>query len=55
VAEHLADQLLLPMALAGEGSFTCCEISSHTTTNAGVIQRFLPVAFAIDKREAKRF
>jgi RNA 3'-terminal phosphate cyclase (ATP) len=43
VDEHLADQLLLPMALAGGGSFRATQPSLHTTTNAEVIQRFLPL------------
>ncbi|HSD37236.1 MAG TPA: RNA 3'-terminal phosphate cyclase [Rhodocyclaceae bacterium] len=40
---HLADQLLLPMALAGRGSFTTDEPSVHLHTNAEVIRKFLPV------------
>lgn len=55
VGEHLADQLLLPLALAGEGSFTCSTPSLHTTTNAEVIQRFLPVTIDIVKHESKCF
>lgn len=44
VGEHLADQLLLPMALAGGGRFTTLEpLSSHTTTNIETIKRFLDV------------
>lgn len=43
VDEHLADQLLIPMALAGGGSFRTTRPSLHTTTNAAVIQRFLAV------------
>jgi RNA 3'-terminal phosphate cyclase (ATP) len=43
VDEHLADQLLLPMALAGGGSFRTTKPSLHTTTNAAIIQHFLPV------------
>jgi RNA 3'-terminal phosphate cyclase (ATP) len=43
VGEHLADQLLVPMALAGGGTFRTCEPSSHTRTNAAVIERLLPV------------
>ncbi|MCA9719396.1 MAG: RNA 3'-terminal phosphate cyclase [Myxococcales bacterium] len=43
VAEHLADQLLLPMALAGAGSFRTVTPSLHTTTNIEVIGRFLDV------------
>jgi RNA 3'-terminal phosphate cyclase (ATP) len=44
VGEHLADQLLLPMALAGNGAFVTVEPSQHTVTNARVIERFLPVS-----------
>ena len=51
VSEHLADQLLVPMALAGGGSFTMDVLSQHTRTNAEVIARFLPVSIAFDKRE----
>lgn len=41
--EHLADQLLLPMALAGAGSFTTPRLSAHLQSNRRVIERFLPV------------
>lgn len=44
VSSFLADQLLLPMALAGGGSFTATDWSLHAATNADIIQRFLPVA-----------
>lgn len=43
VGEHLADQLLLPMALAGGGAFRTLRPSSHTETNARVVEAFLPV------------
>lgn len=43
VGEHLADQLLLPMALAGGGRFTTPHMSDHLHSNMQVIQRFLPV------------
>ncbi len=43
VDEHLADQLLIPMALAGGGSFRTTQPSLHTTTNAEVIQRFVTI------------
>jgi RNA 3'-terminal phosphate cyclase (ATP) len=43
VGEHLADQLLLPLALAGAGSFTTVVPSGHTLTNAEAIAKFLPV------------
>jgi len=45
VGEYLADQLLVPLALAGAGSFRTTPPTLHTRTNADVIARFLPVAF----------
>ena len=47
---HLADQLALPLALAVAGSgrpaaFTCTELTEHSRTNFGVIERFLDVRF----------
>jgi len=39
----LTDQLLLPMALAGGGSFIATDWSPHAATNAEIIQRFLPI------------
>ena len=47
VGEHLADQLLLPMALAGSGSFVTMPLSSHALTNIEVIKWFLPVQVKI--------
>jgi RNA 3'-terminal phosphate cyclase (ATP) len=43
VGEHLADQLLLPMALAGGGALRSLEPSSHAQTQADVIRTFLDV------------
>jgi RNA 3'-terminal phosphate cyclase (ATP) len=48
IDEHLADQLLLPMALAGGGSLRTTTPSLHTTTNVAVIERFLPVRFGVE-------
>ena len=42
VGPHLADQLLLPMALAGEGAFLTGPLTPHSLTNAEIIGRFLP-------------
>jgi RNA 3'-terminal phosphate cyclase (ATP) len=41
VGEHLADQLLIPMALAGGGAFTTTPLSLHATTNIEVIDKLL--------------
>jgi RNA 3'-terminal phosphate cyclase (ATP) len=42
VGEHLADQLLLPLALGAGGTFRTVPPVPHTTTNAAVIREFLP-------------
>lgn len=51
VGEYLADQLLVSMALAGSGSFVATDWSRHAATNAGVIQRFLPIVVEARKTE----
>lgn len=43
VGRYLADQLLIPMALAGGGRFRTGPLSRHTTSNLEVIRRFLEV------------
>ena len=47
--EHLTDQLMLPMALAGAGSFTAVKLSRHARTNLEVIEKFLPVRFNVEE------
>ena len=54
VGEHLADQLLLPLALAGSGSFRTGPLSSHFTTNLETIRRFLPVAVRTEATGARQ-
>ena len=49
--EHLTDQLLLPLALAGAGSFTAEKINRHARTNMAVISEFLPVRFEIREED----
>jgi RNA 3'-terminal phosphate cyclase (ATP) len=56
--QHLGDQLLLPAALlaagrlppqaAAETLFSTAAITSHLTTNATVIERFLPVQIRVE-------
>ena len=43
VGPHLADQLVLLLALAGGGAFRATELTGHTRTQMTVIPRFLPV------------
>src|SRR5947208_1480889 len=47
VGEHLADQLLIPLALAGGGSYLTGALSLHTTTNIEIIKRFLDVDISV--------
>jgi RNA 3'-terminal phosphate cyclase (ATP) len=47
VGEHLADQILVPLALAGGGSFVTTALTSHATTNAATIEQFLPVRIGV--------
>jgi RNA 3'-terminal phosphate cyclase (ATP) len=46
VGEYLSDQLMIPLALAGGGSYTTIKSTLHATTNAEIIAKFLPVRFA---------
>jgi len=49
VGEHLADQLLIPLALARGGSYLTGPPSLHTTTNIAVIKQFLDVEITATK------
>jgi RNA 3'-terminal phosphate cyclase (ATP) len=48
VGEHLADQLLLPLALGRGGRFRTLPLSSHARTQIDLIRRFLDVEVAVD-------
>lgn len=48
VGEHLADQLLLPLAVAGGGRFRARPLSLHATTNIETIAHFLDVAIRVE-------
>lgn len=52
VGEHLADQLLLPMALAAGGAFRTAGLSPHARTNIKVIEAFLPGRFQVTALES---
>lgn len=43
VDEHLADQLLLPLAMAGGGRFTTPRMTDHLQSNIQVLKHFLPI------------
>ncbi|MEN3748765.1 RNA 3'-terminal phosphate cyclase [Sphingomonas sp. HF-S3] len=48
---YLADQLLLPFALAGRGSFTTVKPSQHSRTAADIIERFTGRMCRFDQAE----
>ncbi|BCS88988.1 RNA 3'-terminal phosphate cyclase [Pseudodesulfovibrio sediminis] len=52
VERQLADQLLLPMVLAGGGSFRTTKPSMHTLTNIEVIRQFIDLPIEI-KQESE--
>ena len=43
VGPHLADQLMIPFALAGGGAFRTVELTGHSRTQLELIPRFLEV------------
>ena len=52
VDEHLADQLLLPAAVAsGESQYQVAEVSLHLRTNAAVIEQFGVARVTVDEGE----
>ena len=53
VATHLADQLMIPLALAGGGAFSTMSLSLHSQTNMEVIKRFLDVDFDVQEQAGR--
>lgn len=52
VDEHLADQLLMPLALAhGRAAFTTHRLTQHTITNASLLRQWLDVPITLDGEE----
>lgn len=49
IGEHLADQLLLPLALIGGGTYRTVSISKHFETNVLIIQMFLGQKIFVNK------
>ena len=51
VGPHLADQMIVPMALAGGGAFRTTALTGHTRTNIETVHRFLPRAVSVETTE----
>lgn len=54
VGEHLCDQLMLPAALAGGGTWRTTEPSLHSTTHADVLRTFLGTEVRFEAEDAVR-
>jgi RNA 3'-terminal phosphate cyclase (ATP) len=50
VGNYLADQMMIPMALAGYGKFRTMQLTRHSTTNLEVINHFLDLVVNIDRQ-----
>ncbi len=55
VERRLADQILLPMALAGGGHFTTQPLSNHTLTQIETIKKFLDVTISVNELDRHLF
>ncbi len=51
--QHLADQLMIPMAMSGGGSFTTLPLSRHATTNIEIIKKFLDVEISVEQLDSR--
>lgn len=48
VGLYLADQLLIPMAMAGGGRFRTSKLTRHTETNIEIVRRFLDIDITVE-------
>lgn len=55
VGEHLADQVILPFAMAGAGSFVTQHPTRHTLTNIEVVKQFLGITVAAEQAGPDRW
>lgn len=52
VGRHLADQILLPLALGSGGAFRTLSLSLHARTQIAVLRRFLPIPISVHEEGA---
>ncbi len=55
VGPYLADQLLVPLAIAGGGEFRTVRPTRHTLTNVEIIRMFLDVEIEVRKEDPSRW
>jgi len=49
VGRHLADQIMIPMAMAGGGRFRTLPLTLHSTTNLEILKQFLDIRVEVTK------
>lgn len=54
VGQHLADQLLVPLAIAAGGTYLTITPTEHTRTNARIVERLLGVPIAFEHEASDR-
>ncbi|HPD29715.1 MAG TPA: RNA 3'-terminal phosphate cyclase [Phycisphaerae bacterium] len=54
VGEYLADQIMLPLAIAGRGRYRTTPLTLHSTTHMDLIQKFLDIEVAVDHLDRNR-
>ncbi|HEV3341611.1 MAG TPA: RNA 3'-terminal phosphate cyclase [Pirellulales bacterium] len=55
IGEHLADQLILPLALAGGGKYVTLPLTPHATTNIEIVGKFLDVPIRVESLDDRRW
>ena len=53
VGPYLADQLLIPLILSGQGQYLTCRPTEHTQTNIKVIKQFYDKEITVSRLEEK--
>ncbi|MBN1501872.1 MAG: RNA 3'-terminal phosphate cyclase [Spirochaetes bacterium] len=55
VGEHLADQLIIPICMAGKGAFRTMKPSLHTLTNIEVVKKFIDISIQVTEVNGKEW
>ena len=55
VGIHLADQLILPMVIAGRGSFRTLAPSRHTLTQIDLVRQFQDISVTAEKADSRQW
>jgi RNA 3'-terminal phosphate cyclase (ATP) len=54
VGTYLADQIMLPLAIAGHGRYLTLPLSRHSTTHVDLIRQFLDITVAVERLDRDR-